>query len=609
MNGFIGYGLFSHKSGYTQFEKIKRLFSEHASHSWMNEEGRAGILCAATCSFIQDDRYIVAFDGMIYNAHDLSQEVGRSDDAKDGAKLFLHAFCKWGTGALYKIDGQFVVVLYDKQTQEYFLARDRMGAKQLYFSLLSNALTFSTNLKMVWHFDWMNKRIASKGLSCYLTFLSMPAPVTLYEGVYKLPPGFYVCIQANGSYSFHRWYDLLNCVDGASVDLSKKAIAVQEVRATLEQSIKKRIANNDSVGICLSGGVQAALLVEMVQEGGKAINTFHLSHEHADENSRLWARKVAKKYGTNHHELIFSDEDIVSFLKRTQESGYISNAHCMQQFFTATLAKEHGINHLLTSDGASELFSEHSLYKEYTRLHKVWKLTQYYFPHTARKGVYFAARPFYHLRPKHKDVLRSWAHNHSLFDSLQVSFSSEFKDELLESFQENRFDPIIENIYSSFDQTQSAYSGVHYFENYFYQRYPKGDVGALVAYLELMQKIPEYLLADIQYASQSSAVSIESPFLDHTVAELLLQIPVKHKKTLLKRVAEVGLAGQIMPSVVDGDAFQLPKKSKVTHYLHDIIREKKDIFHNARSDDLIKKIALHNNGAQLWAFSALLGVL
>ena len=167
--------------------RLSIIDTSHAGHQPMIDESQDVVL---------------AFNGEIYNHNALRDELRQSGfhfRSQSDTEVVLYAYKRWGINFLEKLDGMFAGVIYDQRSQELFLFRDRMGIKPLYFSLQGSILSFASEIKALWKCSWIARRISARGLSHYLTYLATPAPMTLFEGIYKLPAGYYACYK-NGGY-------------------------------------------------------------------------------------------------------------------------------------------------------------------------------------------------------------------------------------------------------------------------------------------------------------------------------------------------------------------------------------------------------------------------
>lgn len=501
---------------------------------------------------------VIVYNGEIYNYKQLRttlEQKGYSFRSESDTEVFLYAFKAWGIDCLHQLDGMFAGAIFDYSTQRIYLFRDRMGIKPLYFSFQGNTLSFASEIKALWKMPWIVRRISIRGLSHYLTYLATPAPMTLFEGIYKLPAGFYGSIGADGTYTFTKWYDPVEAIDhGNASEYQKKSFCVERVRTLLDAAVKKRLIADVPVGALLSGGLDSSLIVAYMARHRASIDTFTVSFEHDPLQERSWARKIAKKFNTNHHELILTEYDALSFFQKMiyHQDEPLGDSVCIPLYFVSKLARDAGIKVLLLGEGSDELFCGYPMYVDYLSLYRYWQLSQHYIPNIAKKGLFYAARPWYASSPNRQDLIHAWSQGRSLFWGGVRVFSELWKKDILRASDNELQDPIIEHIYPGFPQTADSYAIADYYRTHFYTHNPNGDFFAAMTYIELKHRLPELLLTRTDKMTMATSVEARVPYLDYALVECALQIPMKYKyraphtKYILKKVAE----GLLPPDVI-----------------------------------------------------------
>ncbi len=574
----------------------------------------------------QEQHVIIVFNGELYNYHVLQKELvglGYSFNSKSDTEVLLNAYKAWGIACLKRFDGMFAGAIYDRQSETVYLFRDRMGIKPLYFSLQGDMLSFASEIKALWKMPWIAERISARGLSHYLTYLATPAPMTLFEGVYKLPAGFYACYKG-ANISFMQWYDPLSYTEKVSEkDRSKKSFCVNQVRSLLDDAVHKRLVADVPVGALLSGGLDSSLIVALMARYQKQLNTFTVAFEDDPNEERVWARKVAKKFGTNHHELILTEHDAFSFFEKMvyHQDEPLGDSVCIPLYFVSKQAHDSGVKVLLLGEGADELFCGYPMYVDYVGLYRYWQLSQHFIPNFAKRGLFYAARPFYADYPNRQDLIKSWADGRKLFWGGVRVFSELWKDNILTTHEDEPFDPIIEKIYQGFPQEHDSYAIADYHRSDFYKKNPKGDFFAAMTYIELKHRLPELLLTRTDKMTMAASVEARVPFLDHKLVEFAMQIPMKFKyrqketKYILKKAAEgiipqdiiyrkkVGFASPVTRWFKEGTRF--------SEHMQDLLHSNtkwSDFLNQSAIQDLLKK-NVHSSvdySYQLWALNNVL---
>ena len=577
---------------------------------------------------MSDDEHniFLAFNGEIYNHHALRKELeqaGMQFRSGSDTEVVLQAYKRWGIDCLKKFDGMFAGVIFDRRSDQLYLFRDRMGVKPLYFSLQGEVLSFASEIKALWHYSFIVRRISVRGLSHYLTYLATPAPMTLFEGIYKLPAGFYACYQA-GELSFCQWYDpLFNLEEIPPVEFSKKSFCVNTVRTLLDEAVHKRMGADVPIGALLSGGLDSSIIVALMARYTNQLNTFTVSFENDVNEERVWARKIAKKFGTNHHELILTEQDAFSFFQKMvhHQDEPLGDAVCIPLYFINKQARDAGVKVLLVGEGSDELFCGYPMYVDYLSMYRYWQMTQHFVPTAAKRGLFYAARLFYADYPNRQDLIKSWSEGRSLFWGGVRVFSELWKSDLLQAKDHEPVDPIIEKIYPGFPQEIDSYAVADYHRSQFYKRYPRGDFFSSMTYIELKHRLPELLLTRTDKMSMAASVEARVPFLDHRLVEFALQLPMKFKyrqketKYILKKAAEglipqeniyrkkVGFTSPVTHWFKEGSYFK--------EHLYDQLHSSTKWSDMINQNEVIKLIEKNSTGSvdysyQLWALHNLL---
>jgi len=493
---------------------------------------------------------VICFNGEIYNHAILRKELeslGHRYVTNTDTETLIYAYKQWGIAFLDRLEGMFAIVLYDFTKRELYLVRDRMGVKPLYFSVADGVLSFASEIKALWQLPWMQKNINSTALHHYLTFMVSPAPMTMFAGVYKLPASFYAKVDAQKKLTFHEWYTPLRQLDLGPAHLSSEQEVVGNVRTLLRKAVAKRMMADVPLGVFLSGGVDSSLIVALMAELTDKVNTFTISW--ADEpayDELRWARTVAKRFNTQHHEIVISEKEAFEFFNTMiyQQDEPLADCVNIPLYFVSKLLKDHGVTVVQIGEGADELFCGYATYGRYLHLYnRYWKSSQRYIPAFAKKGIYHALAPLLGSRPNKVDYLKNWAEHKHLFWSGATAFSETWKARLVRSHAAWH-DPIIESMYPGFNQGADSYAVVEYHLRMLHERDPDADFLKAMIYLELKHRLPELLLMRADKMTMATGVEGRVPFLDHALVEYALQIPTELKfrngvtKYILKKAAE-----------------------------------------------------------------------
>jgi len=499
---------------------------------------------------------VVCCNGEIYNHQDLRKELealGHKYKTNSDTETIVHAYKQWGIDCLDKFEGMFAIVIFDSLKNELYLVRDRIGIKPFYFSVQDGVLSFASEIKALWQLPWVQKNINRTALYHYLTFLATPAPMTLYEGIYKLPAGFYLKVDARRIVSFHEWYTPIVFTENKK-DLQSEQFCVEKIRTLLRQSIKKRMMSDVPFGVFLSGGIDSSLNVALMSEFTDQVKTFNVSFADGPEYSEVqWARKVSKQFGTDHHEIVITEKEAFGFFEKMvhHQDEPIGDCVCVPLYYVSKLLKDAGVTVVQVGEGSDELFCGYNLYAQYLDKQKFFRTTQKISPRFARR---IAANSFAYLYPKSAnkiELMNNWANNRALFWGGAVVCTETMKKQRKMVDSDFYYDQMIEKIYPGFCQLSDSHCVVDYHLKKLKQLDSGSDFLKQMSYLELKQRLPELLLMRVDKMTMATSVEARVPFLDHKLVEFALQIPsnLKYKNGITKHVLKKACEG-ILPNDV-----------------------------------------------------------
>lgn len=500
----------------------------------------------------REESVIIIFNGEIYNHQALRSELekrGYHYRSHTDTETLLYAYKEWGISFLHKLEGMFAFVLFDIRKNELFLVRDRMGIKPLYFTLQEGVLSFASEIKALWTLPWMHKQVQPLSLYHCLTYMVTPAPLTLYQGVYKLPAGFYMRLTAQREISFHEWYNVYQAaLQLPDAPYSDETFCKNQVISLLRSSVKKHMIADVPVGVFLSGGVDSSLNVALMSEVSSRVKTFNVVfQDDPDNDERQWARKIARHFNTEHHEIVISEKEAHNFFEKMvyHQDEPITDCVCVPIYYVSKLAKEAGVTVVQVGEGSDELFCGYSSYARYLDAYeRYWKPSLRYIPGVVRKMTHTVASQIFPRKATRLDQLKNWAEGNHLFWSGAVAFPEGFKKLFLEKLPAVQPDSILEKIYPGMKQHYDSYAIVDYHLKRLKEMNQHASFLDSIIYLELKQRLPELLLMRVDKMAMATSIEGRVPFLDHHVVEFALRIDgnLKYKngqtKYILKKACE-----------------------------------------------------------------------
>jgi asparagine synthase (glutamine-hydrolysing) len=472
----------------------------------------------------ENQKIWIVFNGEIYNYKELKQDlIKKGHQFKTGSdtEAIIHLYEEYDVDCLKLLRGMFAFAIWDEVKSRLFLARDRVGKKPLIYTVANNSIIFASELKAIIKDNSIKKEINFDALDQYMSFQFVPAPYTIFKGINKLPPASYLLCE-KGNIIVKRYWEL---------DFNNKIIMSEDEYAEgilkeLEEAVKLRMISDVPLGALLSGGIDSSAVVAiMARLSDKPIKTFSIGFEEEEYSEIKYARIVAERFKTEHHEFIVKPNiiEILPELAWYYDEPFADKS-AVPSYYVAKEAGRH-LKVVLNGDGGDEAFAGYSRYdfgnniasllpsnikrqltrqiiKNYLKISDRSKLTSKMikkialnlFP-VSRSIIFpefFSGREKYNL------------YNHNIRDALNNSILNKI-DELLEGAEDIK-EPIDSMI------------------NIDFNHYLSGD-----------------LLVKMDIASMANSLEARSPFLDHKLLEFSMSIPCSFKikngarKYILKR--------------------------------------------------------------------------
>src|SRR5271156_4257469 len=315
----------------------------------------------------------IVFNGEIYNHAEIRRELEglgrrRWKTNHSDTEVILRAFEEWGIDCLQKFRGMFAIALWDAKVRRLWLIRDRIGVKPLYYSIHHGRITFASEIKALLQDADQARAVNEEALFHYLSFLTTPAPDTLFEGIHKLPPGSFLTIDADGQRHQERYWDVLEHTTPLS-GMREEEIA-ERLLAELRSSVALRTVSDVPVGVFLSGGIDsstnAALFSECAREKPKTFSVGYDKDYRGCKSELPHACRFADQIGAVHQERVLTQEDFLDFLPRMVylQDEPIADPVCMPVYFLSKLARDHGVVVAQAGEGADELFWGYERWKQ-----------------------------------------------------------------------------------------------------------------------------------------------------------------------------------------------------------------------------------------------------
>jgi asparagine synthase (glutamine-hydrolysing) len=546
--------------------------------NWLSRDARVGLAhrrlsiidlsTAATQPMAnEDDSVWVTFNGEIYNHLGLRAElVGqghRFQTDHSDTEVLVHGYEQWGIdGLLQRLEGDYAFGLWDDRRQELFLIRDRIGVKPLYFSIQNDLLLFGSEIKAIVAHPDVERDVDPMAMYHYLSFLTTPAPMTMFKGIFKLPAGHYLKISADGSFESRRYWDMVpgqgvpaEAVAGMDAQ-ARETFYVDGIRDRLNQAVEKRMMSDVPFGVFLSGGIDSSTNVALMsQHMDRPVDTFTVGFkDYKHLNELEYADMIAQRFKTNHHEILIDESDMIGYLDELihHQDEPIADWVCIPLYFVSKLARDSGVTVVQVGEGSDEQFCGYASYMGYLELYrKYWQPFRKYLPGIAQKGVAAMAALAAKAQPRYEiyaDIIDRAARGREHFWSGATVFWDTMKDQLVRpgSIAPSAVPPeLIESgLLPESYLRADTFNIIQSFVGRIDQAHPGQDVLTRMIYNEFKLRLPELLLMRVDKISMSTSLEARVPFLDHKLLEFSMDIPMQYKvrnneaKYLLKKAVE-----------------------------------------------------------------------
>lgn len=509
--------------------------------------------------FSFDRKHVIVFNGEIYNYKDLKLELQRSAQGSSEKPYFfqtntdtevvLAAYLRWGNSCVSHFNGMFSFAIYNTETKSLYMARDRFGVKPLYYHYSESVFIFSSELRPILKSGIKSFSLNSGALAEYVQYQTVHAPNTIIKGIKQLMPGHYLEFNSNKATITEYW-------NPEHYIKQQHQLSYEETcRKTLEllsYSVQRRLVSDVPFGAFLSGGIDSSAVVAlMASVSSEKIKTFHVTFDESEYSESQYARLIAKKYHTEHHEIILKPEDFLKELPEALLAMDHPSGDGPNTYIVSKATKNQGITMALSGIGGDELFAGYENFKRLTTLHKKWWLKAS--PAFALKtGAYVLRRTKKSISSeKIAEIL-----NQKKFDIKHIYPLSRsiFSERELKSFvKESNSNRAIKDIIHSIPLIENKFLSA-------------------ISCMEIKTYLQHVLLRDTDQMSMAVSLEVREPFLDYRLAEFVLGIDDSFKYPKTPKSLLVNSLGNLLPPEIVNRpkmGFTLPWKHWLKNELHD----------------------------------------
>jgi asparagine synthase (glutamine-hydrolysing) len=484
-------------------------------------------------------RYTIVYNGELYNYIDVRNELQVSAtpvkfNTQTDTEVILAAYVRWGVQCLQKFNGMYAFAIYDKQTNEVFIVRDRMGIKPLYYYKQNDTFVFSSEIRSVLKSGLIPKQLDQNNLVDYLRYQTVHAPNTIIKDVFMLLPGHYVFLNSStGIFNTTCYWDII-----AKVKLQAKTVAYkdacQQVNTLFTKAVERRLVADVPFGAFLSGGIDSSAVVgTMSKVSSKKVKTFSITFYEKEYNEEHFSKLIAKKFDTDHHNIKLSATDFQKELPDALKAMDHPGGDGPNSYVVSKVTKQAGITMALSGLGGDELFAGYNIFKRTKSLMDNAFLRNA--PSLLRRplGVVLKNIKTSVANDKIAEVLSQ--DTISIENFYPISRQVLLDDQIIKlvnspTLQENEVQKLAHKIISKLPQHNFTLS--------------------TVTLLEVMTYMQNVLLRDADQMSMANGLEVRVPFLDYELVEYVLSLNDDMKYPHTPKKLFVDAMGDLLPPEV-----------------------------------------------------------
>jgi asparagine synthase (glutamine-hydrolysing) len=497
----------------------------------------------------ENQNLCVVFNGEIYNYREIAKRLeqkGHRFYTKSDTEVIIHLYEEKGEDCVQDLNGMFAFAIWDKAKEKLFIARDRLGVKPLYYTFKNGNLIFASELKAILEFEEITREIDSKAIDYFMTFLYIPAPLTIFKEIKKLPAG-HILVYQNHNLTTRQYWD----ISFEPLKEQSEDFYVERIRALLKESVASRLISDVPLGVFLSGGIDSSAIVALVSQlKSNPVKTFTIGYDkqHASYNELRNARLIAQRFNTEHHEFIVKP-DLLQILPKLawHLDEPFADSSAVPTFLVSEIARQH-IKVALSGIGGDEGFAG---YPRYLGVH----LSRYYqnLPLFLRKAAIGIAALFPESTQSRN--IGGWAKRFAAGGVLSAEERYIGWVSVLQREERSKLhSPAFLNTLT------------HHDPQWIHLQYAKRTEGIdplNAAYsLDIKTYLPDDLLFMGDRMSMANSLELREPFCDYKLLEFSLSIPpgLKLKGFTLKYLLKKALKDMLPAHIIQGrkHGFMMP---------------------------------------------------
>jgi asparagine synthase (glutamine-hydrolysing) len=473
----------------------------------------------------EDGTVWVVFNGEIYNYQSLRESLalqGHRFRTHSDTETLVHSYEQYGMDSPAKLRGMFAYAIWDSRQRQITLVRDRFGKKPLYYAILPTGLFFGSELKCLYPAG-VPLDIDEDALRLYFQFSYIPDPLTAYKNIRKLPPGGWLTYSPNGTLRQGLYWKLPEPAMESTAGMTEES-AAHRVREIFDESVRMRMIADVPLGAFLSGGIDSSSVVaSMAMQSREPVKTFSIGFEESAYNELPAAALVAKKFNTDHHEIVVRPDSVglVSQLVRHFDEPF-GDSSAIPTFIVSEFAAQH-VKVALTGDGGDELFAGYESFFTVNRLRRLDRVPRF------ARALLSTVADLWPYSFYGKNYLRMISRPSPITRYFEFNYAPYF---LRKSLLEPKWMLPADAAFL----TQTFPNSLLPLDR---------DMLTQAFYFEATAKLAGDMLVKVDRMSMANSLEVRSPLLDHELAEFAMSVPPtwkmqngKGKAILLKAVGD-----------------------------------------------------------------------
>lgn len=481
-----------------------------------------------------DGNLVFIFNGEVYNFEELREEIGSDYNfsTSSDTEVVLAAYGKWGLDFLSKLNGMFSLAIWDKTKKQLIIARDRLGIKPLYYSETDDSFIFSSELRSLLESGLIKKKLDRNNLVEYLRYQTVHSPRTLIENVHSIPAGHYLVLNDNERI-LNKYWEISE--PKSFGNLKDETQVKTKIKSLLKSSVNYRMKSDVPYGAFLSGGIDSSAIVGLMSEDNDMpVSTFSVVFNEREFSEAPYAEIIAKKFKTNHHEILLTADDFLKEIPNALKSMDFPSGDGPNTYLVSKVTKASGITMALSGLGGDELFAGYPIFKRSMQLSQNMWLKSFAGVFRNAAGSMLKALKSSVASYKMADVLGQKYIDlpHSYSVNRKVLFDKEINSLL--TYSEKMVNPLLSHCKAlDISADKNAL-----------------EVISKVSIMEITTYMQNTLLRDSDQMSMAHALEVRVPFLDHRLVEYALLLDDKMKYPLTPKRLLVESLGDLLPDEI-----------------------------------------------------------